>query len=656
MLSRRNLVTSAAALPALMAENITPTIMPVATTRRNKVSNTATVLLNVTRSLIPSVPLPSNTIMLSGYAAAGDYGAGAIYTSVGAGPSGPMAIQDLSGTWWNLLLTPELNIGWFGAVGDGTTDDTTAVGHFLDNVNGHTGILTGTYKLTFLLSKALTNVRLIGIPGQTTITGSFDYAVLHFLALNNVLFEGIKFTTTYSNVFIENTKAAVYSIQSDVKNVKFSFCEFTAPNANCQGMRLMPRIDVSDTSAVIQGLWIEDCYFHDTGDFGCTVMNRGVNASDKYTAGQHIYFNRNRSANIGTISGVGILFSLDGVGSNFETNYNSCNGCSFEGIENTGYINGTIIGNSSTDGSMVFAIDGSQTGIDNRVMTGLTVIGNVMYGANPGTAVTANLSFLTNSYFAGNIYLIGGTAQQCMVMRGMQNCVFVGEQYICTSTVSLFDVLIQTPSSGTPSKSLPCFNNSFKACIFDSQVSAGQNQAVAVSGSGTTNNVFDGTCIFKFTSGIAFTQGLSANNNWVDGLATAFTPTLIGASGTNNHTYLVHAGFWSRAGNKVSVSGIVALSIKDSGMSGSVSVRGLPWPAVNDPGYSSFGTIFCAAVTMPANTSGFIGEIDTTLSQIDLYAQDSTGAGGFAHVDSSNMANGSIVKFSTEYNVDPVAV
>jgi hypothetical protein len=68
----------------------------------------------------------NKTFISSGFYTTGDLGAGAMYTSVGAGPSGPMAIQDASGTWFQLVLNDFLTVGWCGAKGDGITDDTIA--------------------------------------------------------------------------------------------------------------------------------------------------------------------------------------------------------------------------------------------------------------------------------------------------------------------------------------------------------------------------------------------------------------------------------------------------------------------------------------------------------------------------------------------------
>lgn len=103
----------------------------------------------ITRSIvrvdIPNINIPVNTIMLSGYYVAGDLGTGAIYTSVGASSSGPSAIQDKNGTWFQLITIEPVSIGWFGAIGDGITDNTTAVQAAINA--GDIKIPTGTFVL-----------------------------------------------------------------------------------------------------------------------------------------------------------------------------------------------------------------------------------------------------------------------------------------------------------------------------------------------------------------------------------------------------------------------------------------------------------------------------------------------------------------------------
>lgn len=82
----------------------------------------------ITRAQIPTTTITSPIVVLSGFSTAGDLGAGATYTSVGATQFGIMAIQDAAGTWFQMLLNNgPVNLGWFGLVGDGITDNLTAL-------------------------------------------------------------------------------------------------------------------------------------------------------------------------------------------------------------------------------------------------------------------------------------------------------------------------------------------------------------------------------------------------------------------------------------------------------------------------------------------------------------------------------------------------
>lgn len=80
----------------------------------------------LTRSDIPGQKVDAQVIVLAGYRTPGDLGAGAVYTSVGATPAGLEAVKDAAGTWFNLQLAGEANVGWFGAYGDGGAHRITA--------------------------------------------------------------------------------------------------------------------------------------------------------------------------------------------------------------------------------------------------------------------------------------------------------------------------------------------------------------------------------------------------------------------------------------------------------------------------------------------------------------------------------------------------
>lgn len=87
----------------------------------------AGIVLGLTRAQIPTQTITDSVFFVSGYSTAGDRGALAPYTSVGATSGGPGAIQDQTGTWFNLVVRERYNAAWFGAKGDGVTDDSAAI-------------------------------------------------------------------------------------------------------------------------------------------------------------------------------------------------------------------------------------------------------------------------------------------------------------------------------------------------------------------------------------------------------------------------------------------------------------------------------------------------------------------------------------------------
>jgi len=83
------------------------------------------ITLEITRAQIATTTIPLNCFAVSGYATVGDLGARAVY--VRGTSSGPMAIQDAAGTWWELSTTAGIFSGHFGALGNGTADDADAL-------------------------------------------------------------------------------------------------------------------------------------------------------------------------------------------------------------------------------------------------------------------------------------------------------------------------------------------------------------------------------------------------------------------------------------------------------------------------------------------------------------------------------------------------
>jgi hypothetical protein len=92
------------------------------------------------RTTTPNVVMPLTTFRLSGNASVNDMGVGCNYSSVGATSGGLRAIQDASGTWFNLVPDPvNINVGCFGVVADGVTDDRAAMQAAIDYASANKG-------------------------------------------------------------------------------------------------------------------------------------------------------------------------------------------------------------------------------------------------------------------------------------------------------------------------------------------------------------------------------------------------------------------------------------------------------------------------------------------------------------------------------------
>lgn len=448
-------------------------------------------------------------------------------------------------------FTDWVSITEFPAFGNGVSDDKNAILSFLTNGSGKRNVLKGaTYNVGSLLdltSFPLSNCEFIGIPGQTVITGAFGYALLKLGALNNVRFYGIEFRNTYVNAVASNNTGVVMSGNTDWIDSGFERCKFTAPNANTQGLAVFNRTVAAGTdTCVIDGLYVEDCELSSIGGIGCTIYNRQTSA-DKYTAAKRVRFLRNKCKDLGLSGTNGFGLSLDGFGSEFEVDHNDISNPLNIGLENTGWIKGSMSHNTfrnlSTRNSRVMSLADPSAGY---TVTGITAIGNKC--VDPALR-PAYASLMTNSTLVGNEWAVTGaglgTGEAFQFIDSSDNTV-TGDQYVSDNKRA-----VKFTSSTSN-----CKRNTLLNVRLDTSASGANTAVVSFDGANVSDNYVSGR-IFKGTGGVKVEQITSAANNIVSDESVptsgSYTPTLTNVSNVAASTAYVCR--WTRVDNTITVFG-----------------------------------------------------------------------------------------------------
>lgn len=201
--------------------------------------------------------------------------------------AGPMAFQEAGGHWWELDVSGGIvNVLWFGAKGDGATDDTVAIQSAINAVQG-TGATVffprGAYKISSPIIVTGT-IRLVGESryGTTITWTSTTIFVLNINTAQQVFVERITFTgpaaATAGNIITLDGPGPVGNLFSYVRD-----CQFI------QGYNHIVTLSAADwtienctfSEYVAYGTYVSDTLNNDAGDSyigGCTYSTSAANA------------------------------------------------------------------------------------------------------------------------------------------------------------------------------------------------------------------------------------------------------------------------------------------------------------------------------------------------------------------------------------------
>lgn len=338
--------------------------------------------------------------------------------------------MSLTKATYSMIQNAAANARDFGAVGDGTTDDTAAIQAALDSAADRVFIPAGTYKITAALTA----------PSGVEVYGEGAQSILKLFANSNVvLIDGA--SNVYLHDFAIDGNSATYTSASN--NAVFIEWRVTA-GANVRLGKLYIHdiggagvLGLAAVGTPSSGVQIEECRVENTGAHGIilqdyisdvsicnnTVKASGLGFADRpgITAsryGKNVVVSNNIC--VGSASALGTSvhgISIDGT-ENATCIGNIVSGWKGYGIEVGFVTNGTFQGNSITACTRAsIALSGVQSTASRNI--NVSVLGNVC-NSGSGEGVYAFVTGGTGTVFHENIVVSGNVVNGSTASSGIQ--------------------------------------------------------------------------------------------------------------------------------------------------------------------------------------------------------------------------------------------
>lgn len=393
--------------------------------------------------------------------------------------------------------------------GSRTTNDILSL--MLNAVSGGKVLLLGprTYTLTGVLPKALTNCAIIGIPGVTKITTSTQSNLIRLLACSNVYIYGITFESTRVAAGEDTAGGLVYmnagglGAGTDLTNVTFDRCKFTAPSCNTNGLKLVVGSNglLIGEQSNVSNITLADCDFNSIGRMGFEVVNNFTGTTFVY---ERVKVIRGNFKDCGSQGSYGMGVSLSGAGIYCEVEGAIFDNCLTLGLENAGCRHSSFRNNRFRNQPSASASIGmSNSGSD---MVNLVVTGNIDEEAAPAQSYFTRVA---DSYFSGNVWRGSGSTQPVVLFRDFDNNRIIADRYFATGLHCIY-----VDGSATAS-----VDNEWIGCDFDLSGSSLSGDVAYFTGSTTKRNRIYKGSMRRGSASKYLTQASSAVDNLMEGVA-----------------------------------------------------------------------------------------------------------------------------------------
>lgn len=552
-----------------------------------------TISIVTTRAQLKAISSPSSavTYLMRGFADIGDGGGGLFVwdsASSATDDGGTVISLDVGGSGrFKRIYDGFVNVKWFGATGDGTTDDTDAIDDAVAFVVAAAAktlyFPKGTYKKTSKITID-NNVCLLG-DGRKASTLLFTHTGEGIEAVSPINSStGLWARVEHLGVTCNNASNA----DAGIVDTGGAFISIT--DVYVSGFLYGVVLDQSEVVEIDQLDVLVSAY----GGSGDKPRGVWIVNGDDYTALADTYYTnritiRHSNFNGVTTNNYGIV---DDGGVNHEIVGCNINACE-TGIRAAG-VRGLTIEENGIEGQGGNSVVLCNTKLDAATYTGPCIGISISKNSVATASGSYNIDVqdamggrITDNIFANAVGIvlsqnphpgagltISGNAMSAFISAGAFSVLD------SSTSAALYAHIINQSSSTRVSASITAGARQVTpASMFG--ISVGKT-LLCVNSNGTNPESVMVTATNATTFNATFASDKGANSvvygtDPYRELTGTWTPTLIGSGANGTHTYSTRKGFYFRSGKKISATCNLAISAKDAALNGTISVSGLPF-------------------------------------------------------------------------------